>query len=84
MISKEMIERINELARKKKSEGLTAEELEEQQGLYKTYLASVKEQTAAQLETAGIHKKGEPHVCCNDGCCGEHGHHHGPDTKHIH
>ena len=84
MISKEMIERINELARKKKSQGLTAEELKEQQKLYKIYLASVKEQTAAQLKAAGIHKKGEPHVCCNDGCCGEHGHHHGPDTKHIH
>ena len=31
----DMIERINELAHKKKKEGLTAEELEEQKELYK-------------------------------------------------
>ena len=35
MITKEKIERINELARKKKSEGLTAEEAVEQKKLYR-------------------------------------------------
>ena len=37
-MEKEQIERINELARKKKSVGLTAEELEEQAALRAQYL----------------------------------------------
>ena len=37
METKEMIERINELAHKKKKEGLTEAELAEQKELYKRY-----------------------------------------------
>ena len=50
-ITKEMIERINELAAKKKSEGLTEEELAEQKFLYKEYLASIRGQVRQQLES---------------------------------
>ncbi len=74
MITKEMVERINELARKKKTAGLTAEELAEQKQLYKKYLESVRKQVTTQLENAGIHKKGSEHHVCRDGCC-EHHHH---------
>lgn len=49
-ITKEMIARINELAAKKKSEGLTAEEQTEQKALYKEYLAAIRGQVRANLE----------------------------------
>ena len=41
-ITQEMIERINELAKKKKSEGLTDEEAAEQKKLYKEYIDAFK------------------------------------------
>ena len=49
-ITKEMIDRINELAAKKKAEGLTEEELAEQQALYKDYLAAIRGQVRNSLE----------------------------------
>ncbi|MDD4200280.1 MAG: DUF896 domain-containing protein [Eubacteriales bacterium] len=49
-ITKEMVQRINELAAKKKSGGLTADELKEQQALYKEYLAAIRGQVRANLE----------------------------------
>lgn len=49
-ITKEMINRINELAAKKKSEGLTDEEKEEQKILYKDYLAAIRGQVRAKME----------------------------------
>lgn len=50
----DMIERINELAHKKKKEGLTAEELEEQKELYKRYLANIRGQLKAQLDNIEV------------------------------
>ncbi len=51
MISKEKIDRINELARKAKSEsGLTAEEKEEQALLRREYIDAFKANLRAQLE----------------------------------
>ncbi|MFV0516807.1 MAG: DUF896 domain-containing protein [Aminipila sp.] len=50
MLSKEKIDRINELARKAKSEGLTELEKEEQQILRKEYLANFRENFIGQLE----------------------------------
>lgn len=41
-ITNEQVERINELARKKKAEGLSEAELEEQALLRRAYLDSVK------------------------------------------
>jgi len=80
MITDELIQRINELARKKKSQGLTPEEQVEQQKLYRIYLDAVKQQITAQLEAAGI--KPKAHVC-QDGCtCHRHHLTSGDDTKH--
>ena len=49
-VTKEMIDRINVLAAKKKAEGLTEEEQAEQKELYKAYLASIRGSMKAQLE----------------------------------
>ena len=49
-ISKEMIDRINELAAKKKAEGLSEEEQAEQKVLYKEYLAAIRGSMKAQLD----------------------------------
>lgn len=44
------IKRINELAKKKKTSGLTEEELSEQKALYKVYIDEMKSSLRAQLE----------------------------------
>jgi uncharacterized protein YnzC (UPF0291/DUF896 family) len=49
--------RINELARKKKSSGLTDEEREEQAKLHQMYIDEMKEQTKKTLQDAGIKPK---------------------------
>lgn len=54
MITQEMIDRINELARKKKTEGLTTKEQEEQKVLYKEYLAAFRKNFKAQLDNIEI------------------------------
>ena len=55
MISKEKIDRINELARKSKTpEGLTQEEKEEQAILRNDYINSVKASLIGQLENTYI------------------------------
>lgn len=51
MITKEMITRINELARKKRADGLTAEETAEQKKLYTAYLASIRGQMKNMLDS---------------------------------
>ena len=50
----EMIERINELAHKKKKEGLNEAELAEQKELYKRYLANIRGQLKAQLDNIEV------------------------------
>ena len=54
MITPELLARINELARKKKTVGLTQEELAEQKGLYKVYLAAIRGQVTSLLESIEI------------------------------
>ncbi len=51
------IERINELARKKKTTGLTDEELAEQDALRKEYLAGYRENMRALLDSLVVQEK---------------------------
>lgn len=53
-MTKEQIDRINELARKKKASGLTEEELEEQAILRREYIESYKQSLISQLENTYI------------------------------
>lgn len=54
MITKEMIDRINQLAKKKKTEGLTEAEEKEQKQLYRQYIDAFKENLRAQLDMIEI------------------------------
>ncbi len=54
MVTKEQIDRINALAKKKKTEGLTAEEQAEQKVLYRAYIDAFKANLKAQLENIEI------------------------------
>ena len=54
MITPELLARINELARKKRTVGLTVEELAEQKRLYKVYLAAIRGQVTSLLESIEI------------------------------
>ncbi|MDO4177920.1 MAG: DUF896 domain-containing protein [Phascolarctobacterium sp.] len=49
-----LIARINELAHKKKNEGLTEAELAEQKELYKIYLAGIRKQLKAELDNIEV------------------------------
>ena len=51
MITPELLARINELARKKRTVGLTDEELAEQKELYKVYLAAIRGQVTNLLDS---------------------------------
>lgn len=54
MVTKEQIDRINELARKAKTEGLTAEETAERNILRRAYIDSVKASLTGHLENTVI------------------------------
>ncbi len=53
-MTQEKIDRINELARKKKTVGLTEEELQEQAILRKEYIEGYKQSLISQLENTYI------------------------------
>lgn len=53
-VTNEQIARINELARKKKTEGLSEAELEEQTVLRRAYIESVKANFRSQVETIKV------------------------------
>ena len=53
-MTQEKIARINELAKKSKTAGLTEAEKTEQQALRQEYLASVRESLRAQLDHTSI------------------------------
>ncbi|MCI9642760.1 MAG: DUF896 domain-containing protein [Eubacterium sp.] len=54
MVTQEQINRINELARKSKAEGLNEAEKEEQAKLRRIYIDSFKESLVGQLENTYI------------------------------
>ena len=51
MITPELLARINELARKKRTVGLTPDELAEQKEFYKIYLAAIRGQVTSLLDS---------------------------------
>lgn len=53
-ISEKQIQRINELARKSKAEGLTDAELQEQAALRQEYIASIRVNLRAQLDNIDV------------------------------
>lgn len=53
-MNQKRLDRINELARKQKAEGLTLEEKEEQKVLRQEYLAEFRRNLRGQLETITI------------------------------
>jgi uncharacterized protein YnzC (UPF0291/DUF896 family) len=50
----ELIKRINELAKKKREEGLTPDETAEQKELYKKYLAGFRNNLKSQIENTDV------------------------------
>ena len=79
MITKEMIDRINYLAKKSRQDGLNEEEKQEQQLLRKKYVEYIKGQVRQQLDSIEFvedkHKHQHSHECghghhhhCNSGC----------------
>ena len=56
-MKQEQIERINELARKSKTTGLTPEEKEEEKKLRAEYIASVRMNLRTQLDNINIQEK---------------------------
>ena len=51
MITPELLARINELARKKRTQRLTEEELAEQKKLYAIYLSAIRGQVSSLLDS---------------------------------
>ena len=56
-MEKQQIDRINELARKKKTVGLTADELKEQETLRKQYIREFREGLRATLDQVYIEQE---------------------------
>jgi uncharacterized protein YnzC (UPF0291/DUF896 family) len=88
MITKEQIERINELAKKQQISQLTVDEKKEQDKLRRIYVDSFKENLKAQLKNIKIvtpeeYEKNNSQEKCN--CGHEHKHDHNCDCgKHEH
>ena len=59
-MDKKQIERINELGRKKKAEGLTEEEAAERAALHQQYISEWREQTRAMLDNLVIQRPDGP------------------------
>ncbi len=53
-MDKKMLDRINELAKKKREKGLSPAEQEEQKKLYKIYLGEIRSQFNATLDNVSI------------------------------
>ena len=61
MISREMIDRINQLSKKSRESGLTEEEKQEQQELRRKYIEYIKGQVRHQLDSIKFAEDG--HDC---------------------
>ena len=56
-MDKKMLDRINELAKKKKEQGLTETEQKAQKELYKIYLGEIRTQFNATLDNVSVEEK---------------------------
>lgn len=56
-MDKKMLDRINELAKKKKEQRLTEAEQKEQKELYKIYLSEIRTQFNATLDNVSVEEK---------------------------
>ena len=56
-MDKQMLDRINELARKKKTVGLTPAEQDDQKKLYKIYLGEIRQQFSQTLDNVSVEQK---------------------------
>ena len=76
MISKELIDRINYLARKSKAEGLTESEKEEQASVRKQYIEAIKMRVKDTLDNTKIVREELSDDCCDcqthSGKCSHH------------
>ncbi|MBR5731522.1 MAG: DUF896 domain-containing protein [Firmicutes bacterium] len=61
-VTKEQLARINELAHKKKTVGLTEEELQEQKVLYKIFLEDFRARFKQQLDSIEIVEPDDPRL----------------------
>ncbi len=66
MITAELVEKINYLARKERYEGLTDEEKNEQQKVRRQYLDGIRQQIVDAMEGAGYTKKHDNHCECSE------------------
>jgi uncharacterized protein YnzC (UPF0291/DUF896 family) len=73
LITKELIERINCLARKQSECGLTEEEKAERQQLRKVYIDCIKGRVKETLDRVKF-VEDQPHGGCDCGCGGNHKH----------
>ncbi|HHV71585.1 MAG TPA: DUF896 domain-containing protein [Clostridia bacterium] len=64
MISEENIKRINELAKKQKTVGLTPQEAEEQQFLRRLYVETIKKNLKNSLEQLKFQKRHNHQCSC--------------------
>ena len=71
MITREMIERINELSKKQRSGNLTDEEKAEQTLLRRQYIDNIKDQVRSQLDASAPLERGTD---CSCGCSSGHKH----------
>ncbi len=56
-MDRKMLARINELAKKKREQGLTPEEQNEQKELYKIYLGEIRAQFDSTLDNVSVKEK---------------------------
>lgn len=68
MITKELVDRINYLARKSRYEGLSEEEKAEQHQVRQQYIGEIRTQVRDALESMNLKKKENHH--CGSGDCG--------------
>lgn len=73
LITKELVSKINYLARKQRNEGLTVQEQTQQKELREEYLKGIRHQVVDALQSAGCKTKSHGHdASCDCEACSEH------------